>query len=527
MKRIIFVLIVMIISFKPAVYIDASEKKPVKIAIIPFDIHSEKDLSFLQKGIQNMLTTRLARGGEVELISEAKTKVAIAGFSKPLTSQTAHVLGAKLSADYVVFGSLTVFGNMVSTDASLIDVRGNRQVVAFNKSGENQGDVISHINLFAGNINETLFGKMPEPVEKPEESQKKESTITASDEPDFFKSRKFKTEIMSMAIGDVDGDGRAETVFVSSSDIFIFRHIKGRFVKVAEMKEKSYNDFIRVDIADINKNKKAEIFITNLSRTSTLLNSFVLEWDGKEFKKIVKKQNLHFRIINTPERGTILLGQKSDTQEIFEKNLYELEWTGGGYEPNVRHNPPKKKNIYNFTYGDPFHTDQQVITCFSKNDRIRVLDKAGKLEWESEDKYGGSYSHIEYSNSGNDDKGRYYLHQRIIVTDFEKDGKDYIIVVKNQDSTSRVLAKFRMFRRGNIECLAWNGVGFERKWKTQDISGYISDYTVGDIDNDGRNELVCAVVVKGDSFVEKKRSYFIIWNKISNNPGGVGEVDVN
>ncbi|MCP4764357.1 MAG: hypothetical protein GY870_21465, partial [archaeon] len=104
MKKIIFLLIVMIISFNPAVYINAAEKKPVKIVVIPFDIHSEKDLSFLQKGIQNMLTTRLARGGEVELISEAKTKVAIAGLSKPVARQTAYVLGRKLSADYIVFG---------------------------------------------------------------------------------------------------------------------------------------------------------------------------------------------------------------------------------------------------------------------------------------------------------------------------------------------------------------------------------------------------------------------------------------
>jgi hypothetical protein len=41
-------------------------------------------------------------------------------------------------------------------------------------------------------------------------------------------------------------------------------------------------------------------------------------------------------------------------------------------------------------------------------------------------------------------------------------------------------------------------------WKTRKLSGYFSDFAVGDFDNDGQDELVAALVLKTGSVVTTK-----------------------
>ena len=87
-----------------------------------------------------------------------------------------------------------------------------------------------------------------------------------------------------------------------------------------------------------------------------------------------------------------------------------------------------------------------------------------------------------------------YLQQRIFAADLYQEGKISIIVVKNTDEAMGLLERTRIYRKGHIESLQWNEIGLASQGRTQTISGYISDYTVADMDNDGKKELVFSVV---------------------------------
>jgi hypothetical protein len=63
------------------------------------------------------------------------------------------------------------------------------------------------------------------------------------------------------------------------------------------------------------------------------------------------------------------------------------------------------------------------------------------------------------------------------------------------------LEKFRKFTSGHIESLSWDGLGLNTTWKTRKISGFIRDFAVGDFDNDGKIELVAAVILDEGSVV--------------------------
>jgi len=521
----------------------ALAKTPSKVLIVPFNIHSDKDLSFLQDGIKDMLSTRLAYEDKVVRFSNEEVRQAVDEMAGTISEQTVLALGEKLGADYVIFGSLTVLGDSSSTDARCVDVHQKKAMVTFNQSGNNLGDVISHIDRFAKQINETIFGRAPtadkpsspavtkEPAESyrkhPETLLQKEiggysqtpyEGQTGTDKVSFlaWKSRPFKTKIAGIAVGDVDGDGNNETVFTGKNTVYIYRYLDKRFIKIGEVEGKGDIPYISVDVADINHNGKAEIFVTQLFRVSNKLNSFVLEWDGTNFKKIIDNSNWFYRVIDVPLRGgSILLGQKQGRDTIFNKaGVYEMAYKNGQYEPIQSQALPKNINIYGFTYGDVLNDRREMIVAFSESDYVRILESNGNEEWKSNEKYGGSNTYIDKPIIGSpstEEAERLYMKQRIHIADMDKDGKNEMILVKNKDSTGRTFARLRMYNKGHIESLVWDVIAMRLKWRTHTISGYISDYVVDDLNNDGKKELVFSVVSGGGFFPGKEKSYIATW----------------
>ncbi len=341
--------------------------------------------------------------------------------------KTALAAGEKAGADYVLFGSLTVFGESISTDARFYDVQKKSQLVVINEFGSSQGDVIYHINVFAAKINETVFGRktassqtpakqiaqqQPSGGEQstdsrknPEEIWSKQSGIkmaydeafSGSGEPAavLWKSKKFETKLKGIAVGDVDGDGKMETVFADDHNIFIYRQTAGKFEKIKEIAGKTYEFYKGIDVADINENKKAEIFVTAISDSGRVI-SFVLEWDGKDFKKITDNEDWHYRVLDIPARGgKVLFGQKGGNASIFSGNVYELKWVSGNYISTNKEILPRGVNVYGFNYGDVLNSGQEMTLGFNDNEYLRLFDANGNEEWTSSDPYGGSSAYLE------------------------------------------------------------------------------------------------------------------------------------
>jgi len=156
MNRIIFLIVstlLLLSATTPAI------AAPLRVAILPFDVNAEKDLTFLQEGILDMLGSRLAWNDKVEVINENQTKAALAAIEGFDGESRALLVGGQLQADYVLFGSLTVFGESVSIDAKMVDVSGRQEPLPFFAQTRGMGEVIPKINEFATNINTTTFGR--------------------------------------------------------------------------------------------------------------------------------------------------------------------------------------------------------------------------------------------------------------------------------------------------------------------------------------------------------------------------------
>lgn len=523
-----------------------------KVLILPFNIHSDKDLTFLKNGILDMLGTRLTKPGKLQPVNKETALKSVQGISG-INEKTAGSLGEKLGVDYVVYGSLTVFGDSISTDARLLDTAQKKILLSFNESGKESGDVISHIDRFATQVDETLFaGSVTAPAaavaapKTPEEQSRMhpESLWTGKVDAEdqrlaagetgknalgaAWKSRNFKLAIEGIDIGDVDGDGKNEVVFMTQNSVHIYRYMNDRFIKITEIEGSLNNRHLGINVADINGNGIGEIFVTNLHKEQQSLISYVLEWDGSQFRKIVENARWYFRVIEHPLRGKLLVGQQRDFKRPFMAGITEMSYNGVEYVPLMSGELPLPRwvNVFGFSIGDVANNGQEMTVAFSERNYLRVLTPDNEKEWESEDPYMAGGLFLEYPDEAAASIGeyreqiRYYLPQRILISDVDKDGKNEVLVCRNKDAAGGLFAKLRLFKAGQIECLAWDQFGLYPKWKTRNISGHISDYVMGDIDNDGRPELVFAIIKKASSVLGDARSFIASQDIIPAQPKG-------
>lgn len=520
--------------------------EPSRVAIIPFKVNADQDLSFLRDGIVDMLTTRLSWEDKVIVIQRETTESAVNKAAGPINEKVARQVGASLGANYVLFGSLTVFGQSVSIDAKMIDVHGIKPAVTFFDQSQGMDTVIPKINLFAEDINEKTFGRvLTRPSQAPARAVRSqgppdiyahpEKLLGGADaryektsglNPDFvlaagqresssfWKSRNFENNIKAMAVGDVDGDGKQEVVFISQNQVLVYRNLDRRFTKVKEVPGKPNYSFVSVDVADINQNGKAEIFVTNLNTVKDSLDSFVLEWIDGDFVHISKDNNWYYRVLDLPGRGTALLAQKRGISDAFLPGIHELAWRNGDYESVDTLVIPKKVNVFGFAMGDVMNEGNEMVLVFDEDDYLHILTKSGSKEWKSDEHYGGSVNYLDTdSKTEASEKDRLYLGQRIFIRDLDRDGKNEVIVVKNKGTGSRLFKRFRNYSSGEIVSLLWDGLGLALNWKTRKIHGYVSDFAIADFDNDGEEEIVAAVVMsKGASFVVKPKSAIISYD---------------
>ncbi|MGD9079588.1 MAG: FG-GAP-like repeat-containing protein [Desulfobacterales bacterium] len=526
---VIYLSIATVLSFN---FVTAAAE-PKRIVLLPFKINAEKDMTYMQNGIFDMLSSRLAQEGEVVVISrqEAESAFKAAGSPDPVNESVARAIGSSLYADYTLFGSVTVFGKSISIDAKMVDVTAKTPTAGFFEQSEDLGGLITKLNQIATKINTSVLGRQTEvaqkaapaataaPASKPAPAderhahpeklikgggaegegspffRKEEEEDTAFQR--FWRSASFKHVINGIALGDVDGDGKIETVVATAHSVIIYRSEGGRFYKaLEEFKEGGTRINIGVDVADINENGYDEIFVTCLNGPRTSLSSYVLEYSGKRLSKIIDNSRWYYRVADIPKRGKILLGQRHKRTDPFSGKIYDMIWQNSEYVPEIDITTARETNLLGFTIGDILHDQQDTGVGFRKNDHIQVIDSSGKMIWRSGERYGGS---TLFSIGDREDRGGavinpQYYPMRLLAVDTDGDDETEVIAVKNYEMARSKLEKFRVFTNAHIESLSWDGLGLATKWKTRKISGFIRDYAVGDFDNDGRMELVSAVI---------------------------------
>ena len=177
---------------------------------------------------------------------------------------------------------------------------------------------------------------------------------------------------------------------------------------------------------------------------------------------------------------------------------------------------PREAKVFGLTVTDLRSQGAFDNVILEDSERLNIVSADGKFSWRSRVLYGGTNNFYETKKKRDPDYGkevgpdwRVYIPGRIIAKDLDGDGLKEVIINKNHRS-SRLTERVRNYEMGEIYGLVWQDGYLDTHWKTREINGYISDFQVKDVDNDGDEELVVAVVNFG-SITEKVTSNILFF----------------
>ncbi len=471
------------------------------LVLFPLAIYADQPSDYLRQGVKSMLASRLS-GGDLEIISDEALE-SVLGEKEEITSKKrAEELAGALNADYAVFGSITTIGGGYSLDLSILEFAkdGSRITRVSEAVGEDQ--FIPKLSEVAYRLRAIIEGKekagerleekaailqKPEVAaeglvpkleehKEPELVEKAHFFRSGMEYQDFKPTGKVSIDIAVMAfdMGDLDGDSLAELVVLGRKKLLVYRREGDSYVLRDSLKAGSGEGFLKVSVGDTDNNGMAEIYVVGLYGRRA--RSTVLEWTGG-FKRLDRRMG-HLQVVKDGSGSKpLLLFQDSKVHEFFSGKAYVVDYDKGG-ELIKRQQLPELKEVqfYTITAFDLEEDGDPEFLGLGKFSRLYVWDKEGEVLWSSDKKIGGTNNAIRIGETSplGHPPPRISFNSRLVIKDFDGDGNDEILAIKNIPMVEHLL-HFKVYRKSSLIAYRIEGRNISRAWQTRDINHCITD----------------------------------------------------
>jgi TolB-like protein len=511
------------------------------VAFLPFTVNASKDMSYLRDGLGEMLASRLSAEAGVVAVDKKRVNGVLGTGTRPEADQL-QSLAEKMGADYLLYGSVTSLGGGMSFDARVYSAAA-KSSETFYATAAKEGDVMTAIDDLAWSIVEKTFGKKrpgsnaapqgavagaesgtlqtahPDRTFRASSGFGNASLLWSEGASQFFKTRNVPLSLEGIAIGDVDGDEGLEVVMADREKVVVYKLNEGRLVEFAQIKPLARYKIHAVNVADLNGNGKAEIYVS--AADPSMPGSMGVEWNGKEMVTLFEDARYYIRPVKVPGLGVVLAGQKAGFEGVaISGSIYILTRDGSQLVGEERLPVPAGVNIFDFSFADLDGDGEWEVVALDKWNKLLVMKQSGKVLWKSEERYGatkrfiGGKSAMQMTQQTGARRGstkvvdgstevlfeELYVPSRILVTDVDGDGIDDIIVNVNTSTWSTLARAVQVFQSGTMLGLKWNGVGLQELWRTRKVDGYVVDYDARSHHlplKDGVEQLYVGVVAQG------------------------------
>lgn len=524
----------------------------LRIAIFPFSVHTQDDISYIRDGITSLLPSRIAVSGRLAVLDSflIRSELVKLPADHPLTEDVS--LGKRLHADYILIGSITKIGSNVSLDTRLINSASPDDVTPFFIQSIGLNDMLPQLTSFGARVRQKILGSGPEieaaavradaasgqgraqaktarpagsgdeqaadeTLEAPLESEYQTVVKPRGEKkPPLFDATPFYSldlqgeSLHCVTPADVDGDGVKELLLSGEHRILIYKWAEGGLKLTSELKAGIGEHFVHIDTGDTNKNGRSEIFVSSFENSNP--NSFVLEAKEGSYSRIAKSLPWFFRIYQPPGKRLMILGQNAGDTHPFGNTIYTFSWKNNALEARNEFLIPESLQLYSFVQADIDGDGRLEYIAFNKGIlsyqyQLTIFSSLGKMLWRDQHlKLGGEVNYFTKRVYGNDIEQKEFLPMRILCDDYNQDGRLDLIIGRNSKKGNLLTERLTQYNQGEVCCLNWDGYDLSQNWTSGMMDGYVADYGVFDLDSDGRKEIfILSVTESGILSREKTR----------------------
>jgi len=455
------------------------------VALLPLQLYADPSKAYLGQGIKTMLASRLSGEG-LEVITPDSV---LSGADKQgvTSEQRAEEIARLLKANYAVFGSVTSLGTGYSLDLSFMDLTKDKPVVTKVSESVTEDQLIPKLSDIVYDFRALAAGvdirKQKSVGPGPEEEAKGLFFKRTADSYAFRPTGRasLKTGVMSMDVGDLDGDGQPEILAMSREALMIYIRKEKALVLKETLRADRGEEFLKVSVGDIDGNGRPEIYVVGFygQRAQTS----VWEWPGKLVRKL-DRQNGHFHVLRNQGGGQpTLIFQDSGIDNLFMGKIWQMGYGQGG--KLVRKDPlPEMKDaqFYTLTLFDYDRDGKSEYVglgepALDNSAPLQVWNLEGNPIAKLDEKLGGTNNYIRSGkyNPGGQPPANLF-NGKIAVMDVDNDGKKEILVIANNPLIGKI--DFVIYYDGSIIALKTEGGSLVQAYKSGKIKYCLTDMQV-------------------------------------------------
>lgn len=527
MKKTISVLLFIVLFTAPCLAGAAT-----KVTVFQLKPTGGKEAEELSKAIQEMMLSQLIEKDSLSVVSAS---------GLPADDKDAAAKALKDGSDYAVTGGIAIFGKTSNISMRLIDAKTASTVQAGNKTvGKNEEipeAVTSTTQSFktmltsAGSSrseSSLTIDKKSAAVPVPSEAAvpvippvvadkssgqsagqssgsdlaqnqaSKKDDIFLMDQTEktfFFKTQPVDGRIISLASVKAGKNSQPEVVALTQNQNLIFKRNKNNLELAGKSSPPDGQRNLRVDALDLDGDSHDEVYITRLNTHffSPVASSNSL--NGGSLTAMSSESNAFLSSTFIKCKKTLMLQREDKGSQLYSGDIYQV--SGKNLKEKNVFKAPSGIFLDNFIIGQLTDKKNDMWLSFDGDNKLVLSNAAGEVEWEGDEKFGGTMESLEKPMEGSkkDETERKFFKQRIIVF-CDQSGRNYMITAKNEDMAKGVFTSFKKFTSGKIVVLGWSGIGFKEIWTSEAIPGGIHDFELFDADGDGMKDIIFAASIE-------------------------------
>ena len=492
--------------------------------VLPFAVNAPQSYAYLSKAVQATIQGRLDRPGMLE---------ARVGQGKASTQAEAQQALRSAGADNAIWGSVNVMGNDCTVTVNSVDKAGK----TWSKTAQSPvSELTTNVQNLTSALGQEVFGisgavRTPGSTASgsPRGATANGDIVTnetgqqqvylnpqfryqgaGAEDGSRLRTQRLSYNMVDMAVGDFNGDGKNEVAILSDHDLRIYAWpANGQLKLLGETVVSRTNNNFSMRAIDLNRDRSMALVVATTEETSNRPYSFIYSFKGNKFSTVAERIPYFVSVMRVPPTyAPTLVGQAWDSLKLFAPGVRIMTKQDGKFTMGTRLDLPTGATVFNCVWlpaGKNGKGEQLVM--LTEDERIKLFQGHGNtLVHTTMERYSGSATGMDHYKGmpglGVDKNyqlpGKYFAPMRLITADIGNTG-DYTLLVNKPISTAaQFFDRYRFFPQGEIHALYWDGVGLGLKWKTRRIRGSVAEVDLGDVNNDGILDLVVGINTSPD-----------------------------